>query len=288
MFLSAAGQDGKTGVLNAADVFDRHTPQWLLKGIAGEKPLPRFSLKEAARLKTLSAEISSVCLVVKTNDGNLAKALVGWGYRRSADKDDQLIPVLLIERYVTYRGNRSGVTVAAGKNVMLFAGFRFNFDIGQVVPAGQGGDIRFTEKGEIEPMGKARLFALNGSQLPPEKNAGPSTERDGVLPRDFAGTWNVSVDGRWNGELRLEVEPGGKLHGKYTSAESKSTYDVTGRIAALRHHVKLVIHLDNAQQTIDAFLFTRNKSTMAGFSTLAGRRFGFQAIRVRTKRNSAP
>lgn len=263
----------------AADAFDRHTSKWLAKGIAKQQPRKSLSLEQAGELKTIDAGIGSPCIVVKTNDGNLTKALLAWGYRRG--KGNKLIPVLLIERYVTYRANRGDTAAAAGKDVMLFAGFTFNFDIGQVVPAGQGGDIRLTDKATIEPVGKAELFGLNGPQLPKSEKGDKPTAGNRVASRDYAGTWKVTVDGRWSGEMQLSLEHNSKLRGKYTSKESKSTYDVTGRIAQLRHHVKLAIQLDNATQSIDAFLFTHDKSTMAGYATLAGRKFGFLATRVK-------
>ncbi|GAB4151556.1 MAG: hypothetical protein Tsb009_27000 [Planctomycetaceae bacterium] len=266
----------------ADDVFELHTSRWLRKGIEKQKPLSQISLKEAGRLKSLSPDLSSHCLVIKTNDGNLTKALVAWGFRRGPEK---LIPVLLIERYVTYRGENGNVSVATGKDVMLFAGFAFNFDIGQVVPEGQGGDVRFTEKSVIEPIGKAQLFGINGSQLPaPKKGAtGNPLDHDGVLPRDFAGIWNISVDGRWEGTMRLTVERNGRVTGTYTSKNSKSTYKVTGRVAALPHNLKLRIMLDNTTQTVDAFLYTESKSKMTGTATLAGRKFGFHATRPKKK-----
>jgi len=266
---------------HGGDVFDRHTTKWLKHAIRNRKAQESLSMSDAGRLKTLSADISSPCIVVKTDDGNLTKALVAWGFRRGEGK---LVPVLLIERYVTYRSDRGDTTTAAGKDVMLFAGFSFNFDIGQVVPEGQGGDIRFTDKAAVETLADAQLFGLDGSQLPDDKPAPPGN--GGVLGGDFTGTWTVTVDGRWNGEMTLALERRGKLRGKYTSAKTKSTYDVSGRIAALPHHAKLTIHLDNTQQSIDAFLFTRDKSTMAGSATLAGRKFGFYAIRENREKNS--
>ncbi|MCH8829039.1 MAG: hypothetical protein IID45_05625 [Planctomycetes bacterium] len=269
---------GMAGGLFAADVFDLHLSKTLRKGIANQKPLKSLSLDQAGRLRALSGDISSHCIVVKTNSGNLTKALVGWGFRRGEGK---LIPVLLIERFVTYRGDGSNVAVAAGKDVMLFSGFNFNLDIGQVVPEGQGGDIKMTAKSLLEPIGKSELYGLNGSQLPPTKKGSALSPRDhdGVLPRDFSGTWDVDVDGRWKGELLLTVQRASRIRGRYTSADSKSTYPVSGRIAALPHNVKLTIKFDNTVQTIDAFLLSGDKSRLYGTATLAGRKFGFRAIR---------
>jgi hypothetical protein len=54
---------------------------------------------------------------------------------------------------------------------------------------------------------------------------------------------------------------------------------VTGRIAALSHNIKLRFLLNNATQTVDAFLHTETKAAMSGTATLAGRKFGFHAVR---------
>lgn len=264
--------------LLVADVFDRHTSYWLKQAAKADKPFDGLSLERAARIKTLARNISSPAIVVKTNEANWAKALVGWGFRKGNDKPT---PVLLIERFVTYRGDRDDLTSAVGKDVMLFAGFSFNFDIGQVVPAGQGGDIEFTADGVIKPLGEAQLFALDGSQLP-EANAAEKydpTDHDGVLPRDFSGTWNVNADGRWYGVWELKVEENGVASGSYTSAESKSSYDIAGKVTATPHNIRLSIELANAQQAVDAYLWTKDKSVMAGTVTLAGRKFGFYATR---------
>lgn len=263
----------------AADVFDRHTSYWLQQVAKHQEQSEKLSMGAAMRLKGLGPFQSSPCVVIKTNDGNWTKAMVGWGFRRGPD--EKPVPVLLIERYVTYRSDRDGATAANGKDIILFAGFSFNFDIGQVVPEGQGGDIRLTEKSDIEALNKAQLYGMNGSQLPAIENPAKvnPADRDGVLPTDFAGTWQLNADGRWQGELVLKVENNGKSYGTYTSDDSKSQYDVSGRTSGSPHHMKLEIQLDNATQTFDAYLWTKDKSAISGTTTLANRTFGFHAAR---------
>lgn len=265
--------------LCAADAFDRHTSYWLRQVIDNNQPLQQLSLEDGSKLKSIAPAISSPCIVVKTDEGNYTKALIGWGFVKNPNG---MVPVLLIERYVTYRSDRSDVTSAAGKDVMLFAGFSFNFDIGQVVPEGQGGDIRLAKDGTLVSLEGAELYGMDGSQLPPPAAGEKHDPHDhqGVLPRDFTGIWKANVDGRWTGEWELQVEDSGRVSGRYTSDETKSTYDITGRVAALPHNIKLAIQLDNAEQTIDAYLWTKDKSALAGTVTLAGRKFGFYALRV--------
>lgn len=270
-------------VLHAADVFDRHTADVLHLAATKGKPLSQLSLDAAGMLKTLSPRLSSPCIVVKTNDGNWVKALVGWGFRKGPDKP---VPVLLIERYVTYRSDRANSTTANGKDVMLFAGFSFDFDIGQVVPAEFGGDVQLDEKGLLKPLGKAEIYGLDGSQLPPaDEEAADPSDHEGVLPRDFSGTWQLNVDGRWKGELELLLDDAGKATGTYRSDDSKSSYEVSGRISGAPHRLRLQLHLDNATQTFDAYLWTSDKSAMAGTTTLAERTFGFHAARAKVKKD---
>lgn len=261
----------------AADAFDRHTSEHLKRAIADARPAERLTLEDANKLKPIGRNLSA-CIVVRTNDGNLAKALVAWGFRRG---DGDPVPVLLIERFVTYRGDRGDVTAAAGKDVMLFAGFAFNFDIGQVVPDGQGGDVRMTGESVLVPLGEAQIFGLDGPQLPAAENgaAHDPGAHEGVLPQDFSGSWAVDFDGRWRGEWLLEVDTEGNARGTYTSEETKSAYPVTGRVASPPHRIRLTIHLENAQQTVEGYLWTTDKSRMSGRATLEGRDFGVIAIR---------
>ena len=65
-----------------------------------------------------------------------------------------------------------------------------------------------------------------------------------------------------------------------TSADSKNTYPITGRVTLPPHRIRHVIHLDNAEQTIDGYLWTKDESAIAGTATPAGRKFGFHAKRV--------
>ncbi len=264
----------------SADLFDQHTSYWLQQVAKSEKQSPRLSMESAMRLKGLGPFQTSPCIVIKTNDGNWTKAMVGWGFRRGPEKP---VPVLLIERYVTYRGDQEGTTAANGKDIILFAGFSFNFDIGQVVPDGQGGDIRFTEKGEVQTVEKSQLFGMNGSQVPKveDRSEIDPAVRDGVFATDFTGTWQLNADGRWHGELVLKVENNGRAFGTYTSDESKSQYEVSGRTTGSPHHMKLELQLDNATQTFDAFLWTKDKSAISGTTMLANRTFGFHAARVK-------
>ncbi len=264
-----------------ADVFDRHMAS-LVKKLAVEGTATRqLSMADAAKIKPLAPNIGSPCVVLKTSDGNYAKALVSWGLKKGRGTEKPT-PLLLIERYVTYRGERLDLTSALGKDVMLFPGFGFDFDIGQVVPDGLGADIVFTAEGELVSEGDVKLVILNGSQLPPaEKSAKHDpNDHEGVVAQDFTGVWKLNADGRWLGELDLKVTDGGRATGSFTSDESKNAYDITGQTGSTPHNLKLEVFLANTQLSVDGYLWTKDKSQMAGTVTMTGRKFGFVATRV--------
>jgi hypothetical protein len=265
----------------AVDAFDRHTTFWLRQAVKNAEPLKELSSGQAAAWKQIGPGIGSPCVVVKTNNGHWAKALVSWGLRKSGDK---LVPVVVLDRYVTYDNDRRDVALAAGKNVMLFPGFYFNFEIGQVVPEGQGGDVLFTDARKLQPAGSAELYGLNGPALPPADSQQPDpNDHEGVLPRDFAGNWKVQADGRWNGVWQLAVDDDGNVQGSYTSDDTKSVYPLVGQVTGAPHRMTLEVELANTTQTFEAFLWTKDKSAMAGSTVLADRKFGFYALRIKAK-----
>lgn len=261
----------------AADVFDKHDFS-IVKQAAGELPaIPKITMQEASKLKPLSATISTPCLVVKTSEGNYAKMLVSWGFRKNGE---ERIPVLLLERFVTYRGDRPDMTAATGRDILLFAGFEFDFDIGQVVPPKSGGDISFSAESILEVVPPAVLVSLPGSLLPPaEASTRPVSGAEGSA-QDFAGDWTINADNRWNGEWSLKVDDEGRITGKFVSSESQNTYDISGNVSALPHQARIEIFLANAQISAEAYLWTKDHNDMAGVVTVAGRKFGFYGKRV--------
>lgn len=267
-----------TPSIHAVDIFDRHTSQVLEAAVQGQEAVEKISSGDAARLQTLGFGITNPCIVVKTNGGNYAKALVSWAFRK---EENGVTPVLILERFVTYNRERGDQTLAAKKNVMLFTGFGFNFDLGQVVPADQQPDIQFSEKRTIVAVGKAKLFGLNGSALSEEvENAEyDPTAHEGVEPRDFNGVWKVNADGRWVGSWELEIGEGGRATGRYFSDDTRAAYPLKGRIAGFPHRLLLEVELANAVQEFEVYLWTTDKSTMAGITTMIDRKFGVYAKR---------
>lgn len=274
-----AGQVLVSDSAYALDAFERHTLPQLRQVVGANKALATITSKELTTLKPLGRGVDSPCLVIKTDAGNLAKALVSFGLRKTAN---QPIPVLMIDRYVTYDPGRGGQTTAHGKDVMLFPGFAFDFDIGQVVPQDAGGDFEFAGERKIVAQGKAELFPLNGPVELAESSGKKHDplDHDGILPQDFGGVWRVDADGRWKGTMELECDAEGNISGKYLSADTQSSYAVAGKVDKGTNRASLVIELANSDQLLEAFLWSTDKSVMAGITTMAEKRFGFHATRA--------
>src|SRR5262249_26882531 len=130
---------------------------------------------------------------------------------------DKTMPILYVERFVTYKEGEERTVVASGQKLSLFPGFRLSLDLGQIVPEQLGGDVRFVADGGkvfAEPVGKAKLYLLTE----PVKEALPKREGKFVPgekfePRYFNGTFKLFDDGRRSGTLKLKVDAEGGRRG---------------------------------------------------------------------------
>src|SRR5262249_10743090 len=146
-----------------ADAFDLYTNPMLAKvpGAAGVQEIKHLTPALIADNDRVLSGISAAFLAVKTNDGRWSKLLVQSAKQKLDDK--RSLPIVLIERFVTFKEGDERAVMATSKNVYLYAGFRLNLDIGQIVPEAAGGDVRFVVNGEnvhLEPLGKAKLYLL--------------------------------------------------------------------------------------------------------------------------------
>ena len=78
----------------------------------------------------------------------------------------------------------------------------------------------------------------------------------------------------------MNVDDAGHAKGTFVSDESRNSYDLSGQIGAAPNNLKVEIFLANTQMAVDAYLWTKDKSMMAGTVTLSGRKFGFVATRI--------
>jgi len=223
-------------------------------------------------------------LVVRTEQGNLARLLVSPAYRKPPSGKGAPIPVLALERFDTFDAGNLASRLAHGKDVLLFAGFEFDLDSGQVVPAGQGGDLRF----EASAPGSERLVSLDEVSLNAVVGPIPGTEPRGaktsvgrsVLPSDFVGRYRLHANGQWSGLLELKVDEARGLSGTFRSDLNGTAYTVRGEVGnPTPQRARFIIEYPRTEQEYEAFLWTEGKGAMAGTLTMLDRVYGFFAIR---------
>jgi hypothetical protein len=248
-----------------------------------------LSFRELEALPTILRDERAALVIVKTDQGNLAKILVSAGLRKlkPLQKDGPLVPVLLLDRFETIdAGDRRSFT-ARGKEVMLFDGFQFDLDAGQVVPEGLGGDIVFSTRAPEDPrlatLGESRLYTLDKSPPSPENAPSKPSGGRGVQPGDFAGRYFLMANGQWSGPLELNVDDAGVVSGHFRSDRNGSSYPVTGKIAGeIAQKIVFTVQFPRARQDYEGFLWTEGKNAIAGTLSMLDRPYSFVAIREGT------
>jgi hypothetical protein len=226
--------------------------------------------------------ITSTFLIVKTNAGRYAKLLVQPA--RQKISDEKSLPMLLIDRYVTYREGEERAVAVAGANVSLFPGFRLSLDLGQIVPEELGGDLRFVvEDGKVyaQPLGRAKLYLVTKA-IPDVAPRKPEKLVIGVKfePRYFNGTYQLYDDGRRSGRLTLQVDGDDNVRGAYYSDKDGQKYEVRGKVGTPKHSIQFTVQFPRSEQTFQGWLFTGDGKALAGSSRLAEHEAGFYALRV--------
>jgi hypothetical protein len=273
-------------LVGRADPFDLYVNPVLTKApdAAGVKELKQLTAETIVDNDRLLPGIKGALVVVRTNEGRYAKLLVRAARQRLAG--DKEVPILLIDRFVTYKEGTDEGVFASGKNVYLFPGFRFNLDLGQVVPDDVAADLKFTAKGDdeiTEPQGKAKLYLVT-KQLP---DAAPKKPGKGVVvsgdkfdPAYFNGTYQLYDDGRRSGKLTLKVDAEGDVTGTYVSDKDGEKYDVRGKLGTPQYKVQLTVVFPRAEQYFTGYLFTGDARALVGTSRLQEREAGFYAVRL--------
>jgi biopolymer transport protein ExbD len=230
--------------------------------------------------------VRSALLIIKTDEGNLAKLLVAPGLRKpmAGATTSAPLPVLVLERLETLEANKYLSFKARGKEIVLFGEFQYDLDSGQVVPEGMGGDIVFTSAGGNGPrllaLGDARIYTFDRSVLPPAVARGQPSSGRVVEAGDFSGAYYLIANGQWSGNLEIDVKEGGEVAGRFRSDQRGSVYPVSGKIAADRPpRIGFTIEFPRAQQVFDGLLWTEGKNVIAGTFTMLERPFSFVAVR---------
>lgn len=269
-----------------ADSFDHYTNTILAKipESAGVEKVKALTTEDMVTNNEALPGINATFVVVRTNDNRWARLLLQPARQKIGGGEP--VPILLIERFTTFREGEERRVHAQGQNVRLFHNFRFNLDIGQVVPEALGGDLRFVAEGNkvhVEPVGKAEMYLVT-KHLP---EAVPAKTEKLVIgekfePRFFNGQYKLYDDGRRTGMLHLKLvdEKKGVIIGHYYSDKDGQKYDVEGRIGNPPHNIQFRIFLPRTIQVFNGFLFTGNGQAITGSSLLQERETGFYAERV--------
>jgi hypothetical protein len=267
-----------------ADAFDNYTNPLLAKlpGSKYAEPVKQLTPEVMVQHSRALPGATAAFVVVRTNDGRLAKLLVRPAAHKVAP--GKTVPIVFVERFVTYREGDERTVVASGHDVRLFAGFHFSLDIGQVVPADLGGDMRLVVEGDknwLEPIGKAELFIVTAHH----PDANPMKGAKLVVgakfdPMYFNGAYKLHDDGRRSGTLHLKVLENGEVEGYLYSDKDGQKYEVSGRIGSPKHVIEFTIQFPQTIETFRGMLFTGDGRAIAGTSRLQEREAGFYAVRI--------
>ncbi len=245
-----------------------------------------LTIGELESLPEVLPRVRSALLIVKTDEGNLAKLLVSPGLRKGKPgaKPSPPVPVLVVERFETLEATSYWSFKAHGKEVVLFGEFPFDLDSGQVVPEGLGGDIVFTSAGGNGPrlvaLGESRISTFDRPVVPPAVAPGRPSSGRVVEAGDFTGSYHLIANGQWSGALEIQVKEGGEVTGRFRSDSSGSVYPVSGKIAAGKpQRVDFTIQFPRAEQVYDGLLWTEGKNVFAGTFTMLERPYSFVAVR---------
>ncbi|WP_406697072.1 biopolymer transporter ExbD [Singulisphaera sp. Ch08] len=272
------------------DEFDRIEGKTLAELLASNDANAQTSLTigEIDALPIVLRDSRSAFLIARTGQGNLVRLLVSPALRKPATGSGPPVSVLTLERFDTFESGNLATRLARGKEILLFIGFDYDLDSGQVVPEGQGGDLRFEAAGpgkegpRLVAIGDAKLYSLSKPVALGQGAGDPSRPSLGrtVLPTDFAGRFRLFANGQWSGLLVLKVDPAGVVSGQFRSDLNGTSYSVSGQVAAdVPHKISFTVTYPRTRQEFEGLLWTEGKGAMAGTMTMLDRAFGFFAVR---------
>lgn len=270
-----------------ADQFDHYTHPVLSKAAADGtlKEVKELSSEQLSDAGGALPDSPAAILVVATNDKRFAR-LLAQPARQKVGKD-QSAPLLLIDRYTTFKGTSPQAVQASGQNLHLYPGLRLSLDIGQVVPESVGGDLTVVTDPKdpnafvVRPVKDAKLYLLTrpiAGVVP--KKAAKLVVGEAFETRFIAGKYKLHDDGRRSGVLKLEVTEAGEITGTFTSDKDGREYEVQGKAGTPRHAVAFAVKFPATTQTFTGFVFTGDARAIAGTTKMLDREAGFYAERI--------
>ncbi len=270
----------------SADQFEQLDGPTLVRTMKGADATPRGSLSvvDIGAVPALLRDTRSALVLARSDAGNPARLLLVPELRKPGVEKGETFPVLVVERLDTFDASDPSTRLASRKEIVLFDGFAFDLDTGQVVPANQGGDLVFRAGAEggprLEVLGGAKLFTLAKAPALDTSRGPQPTPGRAVVASDFAGRYRLFANGQWSGTLDLQVQPRGVVVGRFRSDLHGTAYPVTGQVATdAAQRVRFAIALPRARQEFDGYLWGEGKGAMAGTVSLLDRTFGFFAVR---------
>jgi hypothetical protein len=267
-----------------ADAFDQYTNDILALVPASKNAQKVAELSPSLMVQhsRVLPNITATFLVVKTNDGRFSKLLVQPA--RQKISATLTVPILLIERYVTFREGEERAIQAQGQNLRLFHDFRLSLDIGQIVPKELDADLRFVAEGDnvvAVSIGKAEIYLVT-KHLP---QASPKESAKLVVggkfeAKYFNGSYKLHDDGRRTGLLKLKVADDGEVSGAYYSDKDGQKYEVSGKVGMPNHNIQFRITFPRTIQFYNGYMFTGDGQAIAGTARMQERETGFYAVRA--------
>ncbi len=246
------------------------------------EPVDELSIKQLTEADGRLAGISGTLLIAKTNQGRWARILISQA-RQKIDAEKS-VPILLMDRFATCMDGEDRALVQSGKDVRLFAGFRFSLDLGQVVPPEMPADFEIASDGnqlKIKKQKGASLWIVK-KEIALVKPVKPSAI-DPTKPFGahwFTGHYRLFDDGRRMGRLEIESDKEGNLSGALFSDKDNKRYELFGKVAMPNHTAQFTVRFPRSEQFFQAWLFTGDGSALAGTTRFGERETGFYAIRV--------
>lgn len=270
-----------------ADQFDYYTHPVLSKAVSDGtlKEVKELTSDQVADAASALPDASSTFLVVATNDKRFAKLLVQPA-RQKVGTDKQAA-MLLVDKFVTFKGTTDRAAQAQGQNLHLYPGLRFSLDIGQVVPEAVGGDLTVLADPKdpnaftVKPLKDAKLYLVT-RPIPGvvPKKAPKLVVGEAFETRFFAGRYKLRDDGRRTGVLKLEVSEAGDVAGTFTSDKDGQEYEVLGKAGNPRHAISFTVNFPATKQTFAGYMFTGDGKAIAGTTKILEREAGFYAERI--------
>ena len=272
-----------TAMGQGADRFDSYSRPALIKLLSGSGVVTRKSVGVSDLIdndRVLPKQTASV-LIVKTNGNRLCKLQVVAG--RQKVNDTLQLPVLIIEKFATFKDGEERAISASGSSLAVYSGFRLNLDLGQIVPNDLPADLEVkSDNGRlfVQSSGKSEIWLVT-APLPdplPARSARPIAN-DKFLVSHWNGNYLLHDDGRRSGSLEISVDAQGELSGFYYSSKDGAKYEVKGKVGPAPHAVQFGVRFPRSEQIYQGFLFTGDLSAMAGVSRFGDRETGFYAVR---------